>query len=349
MHTAAGLATAESIAALRNGTARALSLASDDINLDGFPDLIAGYAVPGGGLVTLRLGNAEAFAPSRPQTIRALLDGRYPDPFLTDTTVLWVPDAPEFLGMGDFDRDGSLDIISAARGSEELQLLAGDGHRGFREPKPVRLPGRLTTMASGQKTQPDGWADVVVGIVGKNGPALLVYETKHGVLADPAPAYPLPAAASEVALGRLDEDRSTDLAIIAGNRLFVLHGSDGETIDEAILADDERVRYLETIALPFGVNAVAVSDFIWDRDARMELAVAADDGAVRIVARGPLDTRPLTAEEVLARRQLVEAVRRGEQATVGPGAREALPGADMAGGGNPRRAVLAARGRSAAA
>jgi CSLREA domain-containing protein/uncharacterized repeat protein (TIGR01451 family) len=298
---------------VRQGPVQPLSLASADINLDGFPDLISGHAVSGGGVVTLRLGNPEAFAPTRRQTIQAIANGQYPSPFVSETTVFETPEAPEFLAAGDFDRDGHLDILTAARGSGALYMLPGDGNHGFGTPRAVSLPGRLTAMTTGQKTQTDGWPDVVVGIVGDDGPALIVYETKHGVLASAAPIYALPAAVSEVALGQLDEDRSTDLAIVAGDRLFVLHGPDYEASGEVILQDEEEGGYLEPIALPFGVNAVAVSDFIWDRDARMELAVAADDGAVRILAQGPLDTRPLTAREVLARRHVVEAVRRGER------------------------------------
>ena len=67
--------------------------------------------------------------------------------------------------------------------------------------------------------------------------------------------------------------------------------------------------------MPFGVKAAAVSDFIWDRDGRMELAVAAEDGTVQIVRRGALDTRPFTVGEIRTRRQLVAEVRRGSRPT----------------------------------
>jgi CSLREA domain-containing protein len=312
-YTGAGLTNGGNLLALEQGQVRALSLASDDINLDGFPDLICGYASVGGGLVTLHLGNPEAFGPTRPETIQSIIQGEYPDPFLAEAAVLWTPEMPEFVAAGDFDRDGHLDIITGARGSGALYLLAGDGNQGFHEPRAVPLPGLLTTMAVGQKTQTDSWADVVVGIVGPDGPALLVYETSKGVAAEGAAlTYPLPAAATSVTLGRLDEDGSTDLAIIAGDRLYVLHGQDDQAANYGSLAD-ERAGQLEPVAMPFGVKAVAVSDFIWDRDARMELAVAAEDGTVHIMRRGTLDTRPFAAGEVRARRQLVAEVRRGSR------------------------------------
>lgn len=65
--------------------------------------------------------------------------------------------------------------------------------------------------------------------------------------------------------------------------------------------------------MPFAVSAVAISDFIWDRDSQMELAVAHRDGTVSIIARGELDTRPLTAEEIQAGRQLMADVRDGKR------------------------------------
>ena len=34
------------------------------------------------------------------------------------------------------------------------------------------------------------------------------------------------------------------------------------------------------------MKAIAVSDFIWDRDSRIEMAVLADDRTVRILRRG---------------------------------------------------------------
>jgi hypothetical protein len=89
-YTATGLARPEDLRALQEGEAQPLSLASGDFNLDGFPDLARGSASSGAGLVTLHLGNPEAFAPS-PLTIQALVNGQSPDSFLTDAIVLRTP------------------------------------------------------------------------------------------------------------------------------------------------------------------------------------------------------------------------------------------------------------------
>src|SRR5262245_12827239 len=61
----AGLTSGENLLALEQRQVRALSLASADVNRDGYPDLICGYAGAGGGLVTVQLANSEAYGPTK--------------------------------------------------------------------------------------------------------------------------------------------------------------------------------------------------------------------------------------------------------------------------------------------
>lgn len=313
---AAGMADAGVENALKQGQVQALSLASDDINLDGFPDLVCGYAGSGGGVVTLHLGNSEAFSPTRPETIQSIIKGRYPEPFLADAVVLPVPEIPDFLATGDFNRDGRLDILTAARGGDAIYLLAGDENHGFQSAKALPLPGTLTAMAAAPKSEQEGGLSVAIAIEGPDGATVLMYGTQRSILEQKPSTQVLPATVTTIAPGRLDEDRSTDLAIIAGGQLYVLHGHANKSTPDGISKQfwsDKHAGQLEPIDLPFAVKAVAVSDFIWDRDARMELAVAADSGTVHILAHGDLETRPLAASEVLARRGLVAQVRRGQR------------------------------------
>jgi hypothetical protein len=50
--------------ALQNGSAQARSLASADFDRNGTPDVVAGYAFNGAGMITLQRGNPDAFAPT---------------------------------------------------------------------------------------------------------------------------------------------------------------------------------------------------------------------------------------------------------------------------------------------
>jgi len=50
-------------AALSSGQAQPRSLAAIDLDRDGTPDVVAGYAYNGAGLVTIQRGNPDAFAP----------------------------------------------------------------------------------------------------------------------------------------------------------------------------------------------------------------------------------------------------------------------------------------------
>lgn len=308
-------ANADAGRSLELGQAQALSLASDDINSDGFPDLVAGYAGKSGGLLTLHMGNPEAFAPKNPETIRAITNGRYPDSFLADAAVLLVPEAPDFLVTGDFNLDGQPDIMTAKRGGSALYLLLGDGNHGFQPAQSLPLSGNVTVMSAAQKSEQDGGVSLAVGINRSAGPALLVYEAQRSILGQQPSVHTLLAPVTAIAAGRLDDDRSADLAVIAGNQLYILHGSARQSTLAVLDGNrlDKQAGKLQPIDLPFGVTAVTISDFIWDRDARMELAVVADNGTVNILARGMLDTRPLTATEVQSRRQLVNQVRRGQK------------------------------------
>uniref|UniRef100_UPI00286B474C FG-GAP repeat domain-containing protein n=1 Tax=Tabrizicola sp. TaxID=2005166 RepID=UPI00286B474C len=314
-YKSAGLESARLEQEMTPGQATPVSLASEDVNGDGFPDLIAGYSGSSGGMLALHPGNPEAFAPKNPETIRAIGNSQFPDPFLANARVMWTPDAPDFLAIGDFNRDGKLDILTAAKGSNALHLLAGDGNYGFNPPEDITLSGSVTAMAATQKNEQDGGISIAVAINGSDGLTVLVYAEKQSILTQQPAAHPLPATATTMTPGRLDDDRSTDLAIVAGGQLYVLHGQAQQSSLATLsgIAPDRQAGQLEAIALPFAVNAVAISDFIWDRDAQMEMAVAGEDGIVRIIARGELDTRPIPAEEIQARRQLMVDVRDGKR------------------------------------
>jgi hypothetical protein len=308
---------------LKQGQAQPSSLTSGDLNKDGFPDLISSYASPdGSGLVTLRYGDPEAFGPQKPETIEGIKNGRFPEPFLAKAIVLSVPEASDFVVSGDFDHDSYQDILTAARGGTTMYLLAGDGSGRFFEPDPISLPGQVTTLIADSIDRFDGYADVAVGVVGAAGSQVLVYAGEQGVFADEPAAFALPAEATALALGQLDDKLPLDLAVAAGNDVVIIHGVGEPTPGSGSAVNPRsaiRNSQLERISFPYFIASVATGDFIPDRDYRMELALLSDDGSVHIMARGRLDTRPVTPEEGLERRRQWAAAReRGERPDMSP-------------------------------
>ena len=273
--------------------ARPLTLASADLNADGFPDLVCGYEVLGGGLLVIHYGDARAYAPTDPADIQAILQNRFPVPF-RGSTVIKLDHAPEFLFTGDFDRDSRRDILTAARGGLSLNVLFA-GTDGF-SAKSVELSGQLTTVAVSEAYSLDGFADVYAGIVGGR---LLAYERMESIFTQRPDAYDLPGSADSITPGRFDNGTTADFAVLVAGQVYVVHGGKGTRT--------------ERIDLPFPANALAAGDFIWDRGSRMELAVAGENGTTVILSRGELDTRRLTADELRGRRQVVADIRDGKR------------------------------------
>jgi hypothetical protein len=256
------LGTAGLVQVLEQILAQPTALASADFDEDGVPDLICGYVSPSGGIVTLHRGNVEALFPRtqdprlKTQDLSPLTRSPAhpltPSPFHPEAGVFELLDAPEFLGAGDFDADGHWDVVAAARGGHVLHLLPGDGRGGFHEAKQVPLPGAVTALITGEINRRDGLEDVVVGIVGPDDPQVLVFEGPGGALRGVAQTsvcdasagrasagrtsptevcatpevFPLPAPATALALGQLDDGYEMDLAVGAGSELVIVHGRD---------------------------------------------------------------------------------------------------------------------------
>jgi hypothetical protein len=272
---------------LERGLAQPLALASADFDEDGVPDLVSGYAGPSGGIVTLHRGNLYSIYPNAPQT----QDPRpktqdfhdQPPPFLSPARVFEVPEAPEFLGAGDFDNDGHWDVVAAARGSKALHLLSGDGRGGFASAKAIALPGAVTTLTTGEINRRDGLTDVVVGIIGRDGPAVLIFEWPEGALRGQPEVFPLPAEATALALGQLDDSYEIDLAVAAGSELVIVRGRDRKLSLDAIKQAEVPPAIVEQRSFPFAITSLALGDFVWDEAHQTDIAVLADDGAVHVL------------------------------------------------------------------
>ena len=137
--------SADAVAALKGGTATPTALASADFNADGAMDVVAGYSGNGGGLLVLMRGNPDAFAPTDLTLYGKAAKGNVPPTFLSKAAVFTVPESPDLIATGDFNRDGYKDVLVASRGGA-LYLLAGDGHGNLLAPQAVPLPGQVTAL-----------------------------------------------------------------------------------------------------------------------------------------------------------------------------------------------------------
>lgn len=304
-YAGAGAATISS--AMLGTKMRPLALASGDLNDDGYPDLVCGYGSAGGGMLTLYRGDPQAYAPTDPEVIEGIARSEFPDPFLEEAAVYELAEAPDFVGTGDFNRDGKIDLVVAARGGRTLYLLEGDGAGRLANPLSIPLPGAVSAMVAGGINNRDGLVDVMLGIDSPSGSSLLVYDGIKSILETTGIEYSLPAKATSLALGTLDDDGYEDLAILANGQVLILHGHDNSNDNDARAS--KKAGKLETVETPFSVKAFALGEFIWDRDSRVEMAMMADDGSVHIIARGELDTRPWTQEEMQEKRREMARIR----------------------------------------
>ncbi len=270
---------------------QALSLASGDVDGDGFPDLLSGYASDGGGAIVLHRGNQEAWAPSTPASLALVAGGQLPGGFESTSTEWNVPVAPDLMVSGDFNGDGRADIVIARRGDTQMFFLAGQ-RSGIAAPMQIKLDAGVDAMASGLIDSRDGFPRLVAAVSSVQGASLLTFS--QGVHS-PATQRALAAPVEALAIGKLDPDSTGDVVMLSAGRVQILHGRD--TADASSLANA-----LEALDAGFAVRAFTLGDFIWDRTGATKIALLRDDGAIHVAARGEPDTRPFTTEEVRAKR-----------------------------------------------
>ncbi len=274
---------------------RAVSLTSGDVDGDGFPDLVSGYATDSGGVITLHRGNVEAWAPSTPESLALVAAGRFPSGFESVATEFAVPVAPDFMVSGDFNGDGRADIVFAQRGDRNVYFLAGQ-RRGFAPAMQIKLEGGVDALASGRIDSRDGFPKLVAAVSSLQGASLLTFT--QGMNA-PATPRALAAPVEALAIGKLSADSTGDIVILSAGRVHIAHGTHGPN---GVAASSPTVP-LETLSATFSVRSFALGEFIWDRAGATKIALLADDGAIHVAARADIDTRPFTVDEVRTKRR----------------------------------------------
>jgi|HubBroStandDraft_1064217.scaffolds.fasta_scaffold00113_18 predicted outer membrane repeat protein len=272
--------TGPAAAALQAGTATPTALAAADFNADGAIDVVAGYSTANSGVIALFRGNPDAYAPTDPTLYAKALQGKVPPTFQSKAPTFALPESPDLLATGDFNRDGNQDVLVASRGGN-LYFLAGDGHGNLLAPQIVPLTGQVMAMAV------TGDGHVAVSMESPSGSQLVILApTPQGLTA--GASYTLPAPGNSVAWGNLGG--GADVAVGAGSNVVMVYN--------ALKANAQT----ETVPLPFQVKGLTLGDFIWDQDARQEISILADDGSIHILQHGTLNTAPLTAAQLPGRR-----------------------------------------------
>ncbi len=181
------------VAALQSGGAQARALASADFDRNGTPDVVAGYAYNGAGIITLQRGNPDAFAPADDSVFVRMQQGYNPDSLLPGADVYSVPVSPDFLVTGNFTNDTEKDVVFAAKGGG-LYLMEGNGAGRFGEPQQINLPGPVTALAAGEFRAADGFTDLAVGVSGPGGESLLIFDDGVDGFSNALVQYQLAAA-----------------------------------------------------------------------------------------------------------------------------------------------------------
>ena len=270
-------------AALAPAGAQPLALTTGDVDEDGIPDLLVGYA----GHISIQRGNLDAFAPQSDESFQAIGREQFPAPFLAQSSTLATPVNPDFMAVGHFTGSGHNDLVIAAKGGTALYVFSGDGKGNFAAPQTVNLPGGVTALAAGDFGAYGQFTTVLVGTkgIGKSFSLVAMAGSFQGLAV--TGTFPLSAAPSSIDFANFG-GTGRDAAFLAGGQIFVLRSSSMQVVP---------------VSLPVSARAFALGSFIFDRSGGTQIAVLAADGSVQIAARSEFDPRTYTVEEFSAIRQ----------------------------------------------
>src|SRR5579864_3166396 len=278
-HVAASQGTASPVDLTGLGHSQPVSIASGDLDADGFEDLVVGYSTGAGGYISIHRGNIDAFAPQSDASFQAIGRGEFPSPFHLEAQTFSVPVSPDFIALGDFTGMGNKDLAVAAKGSKSLFLLPGDGKGNFGAAQMVNVAGGITALAAGRLGQTD---TLITG----GARSLTVYvSTPQGLTA--LASYAVSAPVSNILFGDFG-DAGLDAAFLSGGKIEILRSS---------------TMQLATVSLPVTVQGFALGRFIYDRSSGEQIALVVPDGSIKIAARNEFDPRVYTVEEFQAIRQ----------------------------------------------
>lgn len=281
----------DSAAAQSFAASKPQTMTGADLTADGAQDLVVGYQSGDGGYIAFYQGSLDTLSATTPEVFEGFKEGRFPAPFLPDAKLIKLPAAPDFIGTGDFNRDGAKDIIAAQRNDTKAFLLLGDGTGEFKTSY-VEFPGRVTAMQAEMIDPLDNQTDLAVAIAADEGASLLVYKGRADAFGDSPEKYRLLGAASSLAIGQLDNDYPMDILAAASGKLAIVHGA---------MPGEDEAGQVEVLNQDFNASAVLIGNFVWDRENRSEIGLLDANGAIRILEHGNLDKRMLGKAELKTR------------------------------------------------
>jgi trimeric autotransporter adhesin len=265
-----------------------LAMVSGDFDEDGVSDLVIGYGLEDGGSLQLLHGNLDARAPQNHESWLNAGRHEYSDPYVQRLKPIHTTLRPSLMISADVNGDGHLDLVSATKGSSQLSVMFGDGKGNFLAPISTTIAGSITALSSFRPGAPLMGEAVVVGYQSSTAAkiSLLSYNAKALVT---QATYSLPGVASSMVVANLDADSFPDVAIVAGERLLILHGKSALSGRGSLTT------------LPIGnVTSVTAGEFLFDRHVQLQLSVLTRYGDVVILAHEGFDPRPYTPQQIAA-------------------------------------------------
>ncbi len=265
---------------------RALSMVAGDFDEDGVGDLVIGYGLQKGGTISFLRGNLDARAPQTYESWASAGRHVYSAPYLQSSKPLSVTVQPNLMISADLNGDGHLDLVYATKGSNQLNVMFGDGKGNFSKPVSTAVGGSVTALAAYRPGAPLLGEAIVAAYQLNQGARLSILSYQGNVWATNA-TYGLPSAATAMSVANLDADRIPDTAIVAGGQLLILHGKNAFSGHGSI-----------TTVPVSGAESVATGEFLFDRHAQLQLSVMTSSGDVVTLAHEGFDPQPYTPQEI---------------------------------------------------
>ena len=245
------------------------SLSIKDIDRDGAADLVVGLSSASGGWIFLYRGNLDPIYPNYPAAQLRRRQGIFSEsPFLPNPLQLEAALRPDFLGLGDYDGDGVIDLLIAEHNSNRMALYS-DALNPPERPLERTVSGEITAFLATELGMPNGVPELALGVEGENGPMLLVYRGVGSVVSGAPQTLSLPEPVSHLEAEQLAGTTIQDLVVASGHQLRILRrGVTGPGT--------------QTLVLPEPIASLATGNFI--QGAERELAVLLENGDLHWIA-----------------------------------------------------------------